>query len=298
MRDRRSFLKDMLARTYNLNSNRRVLGKTGEEINLVSLGGEITVANLDKQEEAVKIINRAIDLGVNYIDTAPAYKDGDSESNIGKVMKNRREEVFLASKTHKRSYSETMELIESSLNRLQTDYLDLYQVHNIRTEQDLLEIFSENGAIKALEELKDQDVIRNIGITGHKDPEILLKGIKEYDFDTALISMNAADIYYKSFQEVLLEKLIERNIGIIGMKVLGRGKLVSENGLDSIREALYYVWSLPLTTTIIGIGSLEELEENVELARKFEILSVDEMLEIEAKIEEFEEKGNFFKYDW
>ncbi len=298
MRDRRSFLKDMLARTYNLNSNRRVLGKTGEEINLVSLGGEITVANLDKQEEAVKIINRAIDLGVNYIDTAPAYKDGDSESNIGKVMKNRREEVFLASKTHKRSYSETMELIESSLNRLQTDYLDLYQVHNIRTEQDLLEIFSENGAIKALEELKDQDVIRNIGITGHKDPEILLKGIKEYDFDTALISMNAADIHYKSFQEALLEELIERDMGIIGMKVLGRGKLVSENGLDSIREALYYVWSLPLTTTIIGIGSLEELEENVELARKFEILSVDEMLEIEAKIEEFEEKGNFFKYDW
>lgn len=298
MRDRRSFLKDMLARTYNLKSQKRVLGKTGEEINLISLGGEITVADSERQEEAIEIINRAIDLGVNYIDTAPAYKDGDSEINIGKVMKNRRDEVFLASKTHKRSYSETMELFENSLDRLQTDYLDLYQIHNVRTEQDLIDIFSENGAIKALEELRDQGVIRNLGITGHKDPEILLKGIQEFDFDTALISMNAADIYYKSFQEILLEKLIERNIGIIGMKVLGRGKLVSENGLDSIREALYYVWSLPLTTTIIGIGSLEELEENVELARKFEPLSVYEMLEIEAKIEEFEEKGNFFKYDW
>ncbi len=298
MRDRRSFLKDMLARTYNLNIQKRELGKTGEEINLISLGGEITVADSEKQEEAIEIINRAIDLGVNYIDTAPAYKDGDSEINIGKVMKNRREEVFLASKTHKRSYTETMELFESSLDRLQTDYLDLYQIHNVRTEQDLIDIFSENGAIKALEELKDQGVIRSLGITGHKDPEILLKGIQEFDFDTALISMNAADIYYKSFQEVLLEELIERNIGIIGMKVLGRGKLVSENGLDSIREALYYVWSLPLATTIIGIGSLEELEENVELARKFEPLSVDEMLEIEAKIEESEEKGNFFKYDW
>ena len=298
MRDRRSFLKDMLARTYNLKSKKRVLGKTGEEINLLSLGGEITVADSEKQEEAIEIINRAIDIGVNYIDTAPAYKDGDSELNIGKVMKNRRDEVFLASKTHKRSYSETMELFENSLDRLQADYLDLYQVHNVRTEQDLIDIFSENGAIKALEELRDQGLIRNIGITGHKDPEILLKGIQEFDFDTALISMNAADIYYKSFQEVLLEELIERNIGIIGMKVLGRGKLVSENGLDSIREALYYVWSLPLTTTIIGIGSLEELEENVELARRFEPLSVDEMLEIEAKIEKSEEKGNFFKYDW
>ena len=298
MRDRRSFLKDMLARTYNLNSKKRVLGKTGEEINLISLGGEITVADLDKQEEAIEIINRAIDLGVNYIDTAPAYKDGDSESNIGKVMKNRRDEVFLASKTHKRSYSGTMELIERSLNRLQTDYLDLYQVHNVRTEEDLSEMFSKDGVIKALEELKDQGVIRNLGITGHKDPEILLKGIQEFDFDTALISMNAADIHYKPFQEVLLEELIERNIGIIGMKTLGRGKLVPEGGLDSIKEALYYVWSLPLTTTIIGIGSIEELEENIELAREFEPLSVDEMVEIEAKTEKFEEKGNFFKYDW
>ena len=177
MRDRKDFLKDMLARTYNMNLKKRVLGKTGEEINLLSLGGEITVADRDRQDEAIEIINRAIDSGVNYIDTAPAYKDGDSESNLGRVMKDRRDEVFLASKTHKRSYSGTMELIEKSLNRLQTDYLDLYQVHNVRTEQDLSEIFSKNGAIKALEELKDQGVIRNLGITGHKDPEILLKGI-------------------------------------------------------------------------------------------------------------------------
>lgn len=298
MRARRDFLKEMLARTYNLKTKKRVLGKTGEEINLVSLGGEITVADSDRQEEAIEIINRAIDLGVNYIDTAPAYKDGDSETNLGQVMADRRDEVFLASKTHKRSYSETMELIERSLKRLQTDYLDLYQVHNVRTEEDLSEIFSDNGAIKALEELKDQGVIRNLGITGHKDPEILLKGIQEFDFDTALISLNAADIHYKSFQEILLEELIERNMGIIGMKTLGRGKLVSEDGLDSIKEALYYVWSLPITTTIIGIGSIKELEENIELARKFEPLSVDEMIEIESKIEEFEELGNFFKYDW
>ncbi len=298
MRDRKGFLKDMLARTYNMNLNKRVLGKTGEEINLLSLGGEITVADSDRQDEAIEIINRAIDSGVNYIDTAPAYKDGDSESNLGRVMKSRRDEVFLASKTHKRSYSGTMELIERTLNRLQTDYLDLYQVHNVRTEQDLSEIFSENGAIKALEELKDQGVVRNLGITGHKDPEILLKGIQEFDFDTALVSMNAADIHYKSFQEVLLAELLERNMGIIGMKVLGRGKLVSENGLDSIREALYYVWSLPVTTTIIGIGSLKELEENIELLRKFEPLTVDKMLEIESRLEDFEKLGNFFKYDW
>jgi len=185
---------------------RRKLGKTGEEISILSLGGEATIEQVERQQEAVEIINQALDYGINYIDTAPSYGGGDSEINFGQVMAERREEVFLASKTHERGYDGTMWLIEESLERLQTDYLDLYQLHNIRTEQDLNAALAEDGAITALEELQQEGVIRFTGITGHKDPEVLLRGIREYDFDCLLMSLNAADIHYRPFQQELLEE--------------------------------------------------------------------------------------------
>ncbi|MGM0420296.1 MAG: aldo/keto reductase [Bacillota bacterium] len=299
MEKRRSSLEELLAITKKMDAQTRHLGKTGEKTNLVSLGGEITLEKPDKSEEAAEIINRAIDLGVNYIDTAPAYHDGDSESNIGQVMARRRKEVFLASKTHRRSYEGTMELIEASLQRLKTDYLDLYQLHNIRTEQDLKEVFASDGALKAMEQLKMEGTIKNIGITGHKDPKVLLKGIQQYDFDCILMSLNAADIHYRPFQTDLLKEAIAQKLGIIAMKTLARGRLIKYvNGQSSIRDALYYVWSFPINTSIIGVGSLEELDENIELARKFEPLSGQEMIEIEEKTSAYKGEGNFFKYNW
>ena len=277
---------------------RRKLGKTGEEISILSLGGEATIEQVERQQEAVEIINQALDYGINYIDTAPSYGGGDSEINFGQVMAERRDEVFLASKTHERSYDGTMRLIEESLGRLQTDYLDLYQLHNIRTEQDLSAALASEGAITALEELQQEGVIRFTGITGHKDPELLLRGIREYDFDCLLMSLNAADIHYRPFQQELLEEAREQELGIIAMKVLAAGRLVPGGGVDSIEEALYYTWSFPVSTSIIGTGSLAELEENVELARNFSPLEEDEMLELENKTAELEQEGNFFKYHW
>ncbi len=277
---------------------RRKLGKTGEEISILSLGGEATIEQVERQQEAVEIINQALDYGINYIDTAPSYGGGDSEINFGQVMAERRDEVFLASKTHERSYDGTMRLIEESLDRLQTDYLDLYQLHNIRTEQDLSAALASEGAITALEELQQEGVIRFTGITGHKDPELLLRGIREYDFDCLLMSLNAADIHYRPFQQELLEEAREQELGIIAMKVLAAGRLVPGGGVDSIEEALYYTWSFPVSTSIIGTGSLAELEENVELARNFSPLEEDEMLELENKTAELEQEGNFFKYHW
>ncbi len=277
---------------------RRKLGKTGEEISILSLGGEATIEQVERQQEAVEIINQALDYGINYIDTAPSYGGGDSETNFGQVMAERRDEVFLASKTHERSYDGTMRLIEESLGRLQTDYLDLYQLHNIRTEQDLSAALASEGAITALEELQQEGVIRFTGITGHKDPELLLRGIREYDFDCLLMSLNAADIHYRPFQQELLEEAREQELGIIAMKVLAAGRLVPGGGVDTIEEALYYTWSFPVSTSIIGTGSLAELEENVELARNFSPLEEDEMLELENKTAELEQEGNFFKYHW
>ncbi len=171
----------------------RALGRTGHNVCLFSLGGQATLEQDGKTDEAVAIINRAIDLGVNYIDTAAAYGRGVSETYIGEVMKTRRKEVFLATKTHDRSYDGSMRLLEKSLKQLQTDRIDAWQLHNVRTQDDLDKIFAKDGAMKAMEKARDEKIIRFLGITGHRDPFILKKGIEQYPFDSILMALNAAD---------------------------------------------------------------------------------------------------------
>jgi uncharacterized protein len=277
---------------------KRLLGKTGFSVSIFSLGGESAIESADRTEEAEAIINRALDLDVNYIDTAPAYNQGGSESNIGRVMKHRREEVFLATKTGSRSYSGTMSQVEKSLSRLQTDYLNLYQLHDMQTEDDLKNVLAEDGALKALEELKSQGVIRHIGITGHKDPRLLLRAIKEYPFDCLLISLNAGDVHYRSFKEKLLPEAVIQGLGIIAMKVTAVGRIFRKDGLVSMEQALGYTLSHPVSTAIVGINSLEELEENIRIASEFKPLADGELKELESLTDPYAEEANFFKYHW
>lgn len=277
---------------------RRTLGKTGLKPGLFSLGGEATVQIRSRREDAEKIINRALDLGVNYIDTSPRYGGGGSESNIGEVMAHRRDEVILATKTHDRSYDGTMRLFEQSLKRLQTDYIDIYQVHNVRTSGDLRGALGNNGAVKAMDELKSQGVIGAVGITGHKDPELLLRGIQEYDFDTILMALNAADIHYRPFQKELLETASAKEMGIIAMKVTAVGRIFQEGGVSSMDQALGYVLTLPVSTAIVGISTPREAEENVRIARSFTPFPRDEMQRIEELSAPYQESGNFFKHYW
>ena len=277
---------------------RRTLGKTGYAVSLFSLGGEATVEQSGRADEAEEIINRAIDKGVNYIDTAPTYGGGGSESNIGLVMEYRREEIFLATKTGDRSYDGTMRLIEQSLNRLRTDHIDLYQLHNVRTAGDLESIFAESGAIKALEKLKDEGVIRYMGITSHKDPDILLQGINEYPFDCLLMSFNAGDIHYVPFQEKLLQEAVNKDMGIIAMKVTARGRIFQESGLQNMKQALDYVFSFPISTAIVGISNQDEVDENACIAADFKKLPADEIKRLEDLVKPYEQEANFFKYHW
>lgn len=277
---------------------KRLLGKTGFSVSIYSLGGEATIESSDRTEEAEAIINRALDLGVNYIDTAPAYNLGGSESNIGRVMKHRREEVFLATKTGSRSYSGTMRQVEKSLSRLQTDYLNLYQLHDMQTEDDLKKVLAEDGAIKALEELKSEGVIRHIGITGHKDPKLLLSAITEYPFDGILFSLNAGDVHYRSFKENLLPEAVSQNLGIIAMKVTAVGRIFRKNGLVSMEQALGYTLSHSVSTAIVGITNLAELEENVRIAAAFKPYTEEELTKLESLTEPYADEANFFKYHW
>lgn len=275
---------------------RRTLGKTGYAVSLFSLGGEATIEQAGRHFEAEAIINRAIDMGVNYIDTAPTYGEGGSENNIGRVMAYRRKEVFLATKTGDRSYDGTMRLIEKSLKRLRTDHIDLYQIHNVRTQEDLDRVFAGDGAVKALEKLKDEGLISYTGITGHKDPDVLLQGIREYPFDCLLITLNAGDIHYAPFQKGLLNEAVAKEMGIIAMKVTARGRIFREGGVQKMKQALDYVLSFPISTAIVGISNESEVDENARIAKKFIKLPEDEIKRLEDLVKPYEEEVNLGKY--
>ena len=286
----------------------RAFGATGETVGIYSLGAQATVEQVGMREQAIEIVNKCIDLGINYIDTSAWYgmdgnsSEGDhlrgtSERHVGEVMKTRRSEVFLATKTHDRSYDGAMRHLESSLKNLQTDVIDLWQIHNFggRGEEDFDLIFSEEGCMKALQQAKDEGVVRFLGFTGHQDPDPMKELLGRYDFDAVLMALNAADKHHNPFIEKLLPDAVAKNMGIIGMKIPARDRIFSHGGIITMKEAMSYTMSLPVSTIIVGIDKIAELEENVRIAQEFEPLTADEMLAIEDKVKPHYEHLMFYK---
>jgi aryl-alcohol dehydrogenase-like predicted oxidoreductase len=273
----------------------RPLGRTGFQVRLFSLGGQATLEREGTAEDSLAIIHRAIDLGVNYIDTARRYGDGRSELYLGQVMKRRRNEVFLASKTRDRTYDGSMRSLEASLAALQTDHLDLWQLHNVMRDEDLDQIFATDGAIRALEKARDQKIVRFLGITGHYDPAVLRRGIERYPFDTLLVALNAADRHRASFIEHVLPVAVEKRMGIVGMKIPARGRLFREDGVRSMGEAMRYVLTLPVSTVVVGISTLAELEDNVRIAAEFAPLDAAGMRRLEELTKGYAREASSFK---
>jgi hypothetical protein len=273
----------------------RPLGKTGHQVRLFSLGGQATIEQPDRLEASVAIINRAIDLGVNYIDTAAAYGRGISQTYIGEVMATRRGEVFLATKTHNRTRDGSKQLLEDSLKRLQTDHLDLWQLHNITRTEQLDQIFGKDGALEAMLEARDQKIVRFLGITGHYDPTVLMEGLRRFPFDTILMALNAADRHHTPFQDSVLPLANEMGIGVIGMKIPARGRMFRDGGVTAMQDAMHYVLTLPVSTVIVGCDTVAQLEENVRLAREFAPLPDAEMRRIEALTAPYAADAAFFK---
>lgn len=297
--------------TYNAMPTRS-LGKTGYKVGILSLGGQATLEMPGTEEESERIIHRALDLGVNYIDTAASYGRGISQINIGRVMRNRRSEVWLSSKTHDRTYDGSMRLLEESLKSLQTDHLDTWQLHNVRLQDQLDQIFADDGAIRAMLRAKEEGMVRTIGITGHYEPLVLLDAINRFPFDLILLAVNAADVHYLSFKNYLLPEVQRQGLAIVGMKVATRGRMLSSwtpppieeqperlatprPGTINIREALTYNMSLPVSTTIIGVDNVAQIEENVAIASEFSPLSEAEMQEIEFKTLPIVRQGLYFR---
>jgi aryl-alcohol dehydrogenase-like predicted oxidoreductase len=286
----------------------RAFGKTGESVGIYSLGAQGTVEQVGLRDRAIEIVDRCIEMGINYIDTSAWYgQDGDnsqdeafrgtSERYVGEIMKTRRSEVFLATKTHDRSYDGAMKHLESSLKNLQTDVIDLWQIHNVKNydKEDLDRIFADDGCLKALEKAKSEGVVRFIGITGHESPEPLKDLLDRHTFDTVLMALNAADKHHNSFIEKLLPTAVEQDLGIIGMKIPARDRILDHGGIISMKEAMSYTMTLPVSTIVVGLDGITELEENIKIAQEFEPLSADEMLAIEDKVKPHHEHLMFYK---
>jgi uncharacterized protein len=286
----------------------RPLGKTGYKVGIYSLGGQASIETPGKEQISVEIVNRAIDLGINYIDTAAAYGRatetipreqamGHSERNIGQVMKTRRKEVFLASKTHDRTYDGSMKLLEKTLKNLQTDHLDLWQIHNNKASElaTIDKYFADDGVVKALVKARDEKIVRFIGFTGHESPAMLKALAERFPFDNVLVALNAADKHHDPFIENFLPVAVEKKMGIVGMKIPARDRIFSHGGIITMKEAMEYVLSLPVSTIIVGIDTIAELEENVKIAKNFKPLTADQMLAIEEKTKPYYTDLQFFK---
>ena len=256
---------------------KRRLGRTNYEVCIFSLGGQSTLEQEGTHDASVEIINHALDLGVNYIDTAQGYGGGISETYIGEVMSSRRDEVFLATKTGNYSYDGALRACEQSLERLQTDHVDLYQHHHVNRSSELDEI--EEGAYRAFERLQEEGAIRYRGISSHT-PALLIEALERFDFDCMLIPLNAADMNLNGPGDMdeFLEKAAEADVGVIAMKVVSRGAIFNR-GL-TMEQALTYTLSHRVATAIVGITEPWQLDENVEIARNFETLSDEELAEI------------------
>ncbi|HEX4038527.1 MAG TPA: aldo/keto reductase [Acidobacteriaceae bacterium] len=297
----------------------RNLGKTGYKVGIFSLGGQAALEKPDNAEVAVPIIHRALDLGVNYCDTSSIYGGPMrwSERYLGEVMKTRRSEAFLATKTKERTREGSMRMIDESLKLLNTNHVDLWQLHDIGTMKDINAIFAPGGAMEALVAMREQKVVRHLGITGHYRPDALMEAMRRHDFDTILMAVNAADPHHYSFQEQLLPLAVEKQMGIIGMKVPGRGRILSswtpppedvqkhmwegmviatQPGTLTMQEAVYYVLSQPVSTIIIGCDSIPQLEENVALAKTFTPLNQQQQAELVARAEVVSRPALFFRF--
>jgi uncharacterized protein len=297
----------------------RNLGKTGARVAIFGLGGQGALEKANNDELAQQMIHRALELGVNYFDTSAIYGGPNrwSEHYLGRGLKGYRDRVFIATKTKERTRDAALRNIEVSLKLLDTDHVDCWQLHDVGIQEDVDQIFGKGGAIEALTAARDQKIVRHLGVTGRFRPEALIECIHRFPFDTVLMGVNAADKYHYPFEKDLLPLAVEKQMGIIGMKVMARGRILSSwtpppveeqkrswEGKGAIattpgtltrQETFFYNLSLPLSTAIIGCDSVEQVEECAELARSFTPLSQSQMAALEAKVEPIAKQALFFR---
>ncbi|MEM6433093.1 MAG: aldo/keto reductase [Cyanobacteria bacterium P01_D01_bin.115] len=282
---------------FSLSMPTRVLGRSQLTMPVLGLGGSASPLSRPGQEaEAIALIEQAYAGGIRYFDTAANY--GPSEERLGQVLPAVRSEVMIGTKTSRRDRDTAWRELERSLQRLQTDYIDLWQFHAITYYWDVDTLLDEQqGAIKAAEEAKEQGIIRAIGVTGHNNPDIFVKALNRYPFDTALIPINAADRHTaRPFIDHVLPVAQQHNTGIIGMKVPAYGRLFQPGILSGMSEALGYALSQPqVHCCIVAADTPEQLTENLDAARAFQTLSGEQLTAIEQRTAQVWQEASFFR---
>lgn len=276
----------------------RPFGKTDARISALGFGGHHLGDAADEQT-AIEIVHRAVDGGITFFDNCWEYHRGKSESWMGKGLKGRRDKVFLMTKvcTHGRDAGLAMEMLEQSLNRLQTDHLDLWQIHGVAFENDPDLFIRKGGAAEAMHKAREQGKVRFFGFTGHKRPELHLKMLATgFPFDAVQMPLNPFDANFLSFEQQVLPELNRRGIAALGMKPLvGHGESV-QKGMLTAEEALSYAMSLPVSTTITGMEKLHILAQNLKVAQGFTPLTQDAMQSLRDRCKKSAGDGRFELY--
>jgi aryl-alcohol dehydrogenase-like predicted oxidoreductase len=276
----------------------RVLGRTGVPVSLLGIGGW-HIGAIKDDKEAVKLLQSALAEGISFWDNAWDYHDGRSETLMGKALKGRRDKVFLMTKNCERDYKGSLKDLDDSLRRMKTDHLDLWQFHEMVYDNDPDWIF-EKGGIRAALEAKKAGKVRFIGFTGHKAPWIHLDLLnRDFQWDTAQMSLNLVDVHYRSFQKQVVPTCLKKGVGIIGMKGLGggypNGRILSQTSL-TVEECYSYALSLPVSTLVAGINTMEQLQQDIALVRNFKPLNSAQMAALEARYKEEASDGRFELY--
>ena len=276
----------------------RALGKTGIQVSALCFGGAHWGRN-DDDAEAIRILHEAIDAGITFLDNAWEYNGGRSEELMGKALQGRRQQVVLMTKlcSHGRDKKVALQQLDDSLRRLKTDYLDLWQIHEVIYEDDPDRHFVPGGAADALLEAKRQGKVRFIGFTGHKHPSIHLKMLaRDFPFDTCQMPLNVFDGTYNSFEQEVLPVLHQRGIAPLGMKSLSGNAEAVKQGIVTVEEALRYVLSLPIASLVSGIDSRKVLQQNLDIVRRFTPMTVAEMETLRARVARYAKDGRFERF--
>lgn len=267
---------------------RRKLGKTGVDVSVVSLGGA-RIGQLDSGEQAAAVVKRCYDLGINYFDTAAAGAYGLSQKRYGLNLKGLRDKIIYGTKTRHRTYEHSELDLQQSLANLNTDYIDLYQIHNVMSDEDVEAIFRPRGLMEMIEKAKRDGKIRFVGVTGHTDPSVMNNIMSRYEFDTVLIPLSVTDGARKpkSFEHVTLPLARKQNMGIIAMKTLGAGAVLRDKAA-TLEECLRYALALPISTAIMGCDQVGHVEDDVRIAKTAKPMATAEMERIRRRVTQLE----------
>jgi len=278
----------------------RTLGRSGEKVSLIGLGGYHIGMGSDEQE-SIRIIRTALDQGVNFLDNCWDYNAGVSEERMGKALRDGyRQKAFLMTKIDGRTKNAAAQQLEESLRRLQTDHIDLLQFHEVIRETDPDRIFAAGGGMESVLEARKQGKIRYIGFTGHKSPDIHLKMLEtafahKFSFDAVQMPLNVMDAHYDSFEKKVLPVLVEHQIGVLGMKPMGDSIILRSKTASPV-ECLHYAMNLPTSVVITGCDSSKILDQAMQAARTFQPMSKDEVAQLLTRTASAASKGEFELY--